>query len=209
MAASAAMRYNTALEYAASRTNYLGGQGLLYLKKSKPFMNILKGSAVHKTSPKVLGGTWMGPCSKELYPKRRQHAVELAIRQITETNPRAKWQRARDFLLYVLIGVLVAVFGILYGVHQADTKQTPGLPTKWLGFAIMTGLIFLNAIRSYRRSWGQRKYWVLLFFFAVVHFAAGIAVVSRLQNGGSTQLCLRNPHRVFRFNSVFRPLPES
>jgi hypothetical protein len=41
---SPAVRWNAALAYAASRPNYLGGQGLLYPYKSIPFNEILKGN---------------------------------------------------------------------------------------------------------------------------------------------------------------------
>jgi RHS repeat-associated protein len=44
MAVSAAMRYNAAQGYAASRTNVLGGQGLIFPQKSIPYNSILKGS---------------------------------------------------------------------------------------------------------------------------------------------------------------------
>jgi RHS repeat-associated protein len=40
------LRYNAAQAYAASRTNVLGGQGLIFPQKSIPYNNILKGSTV-------------------------------------------------------------------------------------------------------------------------------------------------------------------
>jgi hypothetical protein len=83
-----------------------------------------------------------------------------------------------------LIGVSLAVFAILYGIYQAKLGQAPGLPVKWLGFAIMTGIVFLNGIRSYRASWGQRRYWVLLAIFSILHFGVGFIIVSRLGKVG-------------------------
>jgi hypothetical protein len=45
MAASAAIRYNAAQAYAASRPNVLGGRGLIFPQKSIPYNNILEGGA--------------------------------------------------------------------------------------------------------------------------------------------------------------------
>ncbi len=55
MDAAAAMRYNAALKYAASRPNYLGGQGLLNVNKSIPYNKILKGSALKNLGEGGLG----------------------------------------------------------------------------------------------------------------------------------------------------------
>jgi hypothetical protein len=55
MAVSAAMRYNAAQAYAASRTNVLGGQGLIFPQKSIPYNNILEGSAVTNLAEGGLG----------------------------------------------------------------------------------------------------------------------------------------------------------
>jgi len=55
MAISAAMRYNAAQAYAASRTNVLGGQGLIFPQKSIPYNNILAGSTVATLAEGLLG----------------------------------------------------------------------------------------------------------------------------------------------------------
>jgi hypothetical protein len=55
MAVSAAMRYNAAQAYAASQTNVLGGQGLIFPQKSIPYNNILEGSAVANLAEGGLG----------------------------------------------------------------------------------------------------------------------------------------------------------
>jgi hypothetical protein len=55
MAVSAAMRYNAAQAYAASRTNVLGGQGLIFPQKSILYNNILRGSAVTNLAEGGLG----------------------------------------------------------------------------------------------------------------------------------------------------------
>jgi hypothetical protein len=49
-----AQRYNAALRYAASRTNYLGGKGLVYPMKSKVFRPMLKAAKVRFASGALL-----------------------------------------------------------------------------------------------------------------------------------------------------------
>lgn len=55
MAVSAVNRYNAAQAYAASRTNVLGGDGLIFPQKSIPYNNIMKGSAVTNLAEGGLG----------------------------------------------------------------------------------------------------------------------------------------------------------
>jgi len=88
--------------------------------------------------------------------------------------------KIRDVLLYCAIGILVAAAAILSGIYRARAGLPLGLPAKWLGFAIMTGLVFLNGIRSYRDSWRRRRYWTLLALFSIIHFEVGFIVLSRL-----------------------------
>ena len=85
----------------------------------------------------------------------------------TSVNHRTARGRLRDFLLYCVIGILVAALAVFYGVHQAKTNQTPGFSVKWLGFAILTAIIFGNAIRYTKPFWGLRRFWGLLAAFAV------------------------------------------
>lgn len=55
MAVSTAMRYNAAQAYAASRTNVLRGQGLIFPQKSIPYNDILEGSTVTNLAEGGLG----------------------------------------------------------------------------------------------------------------------------------------------------------
>src|SRR5215469_1985726 len=94
--------------------------------------------------------------------------------------PRTKSSWVRDFLLYVAIGLSLIVFIVLYGNHQIATKQSPGLPVKWLGFGLMTTLIFWWAIRAYRLFWKNTKFWGSLALFLVFHFSLGILILLKL-----------------------------
>ena len=109
----------------------------------------------------------------------------------------------RDLLLYCAIGIAVAASAILYGIHQAKTNQPPGLPIKWLGFAIMTGLILLNAVRPYRSFWKQHRYWALLSVFVIVHFGIGFVIVSRLEKASLTNFAFFTLIEYFAMTAYF------
>jgi hypothetical protein len=94
--------------------------------------------------------------------------------------PRTKNSRVRDFLLYVAIGISLIVLIVLYGNYQIAKRQSPGLPVKWLGFGVMTALIFWWAIRAYRPFWKKTKFWGSLTLFSVFHFSLGILILLKL-----------------------------
>jgi hypothetical protein len=48
----------------------------------------------------------------------------------------------------------------------------------------MTGLVFLNAFRSRRVYWSERRFWVLMGLFSIFHVAVGMFVVTRLAKVG-------------------------
>lgn len=93
---------------------------------------------------------------------------------------KARSRRIRDLLLYVAIALLIVVSVWMFAVHQARTGGSPNLPLKWLGFAGMTAIVFGNAIRACRRSWGNQKFWVFLVLFFAVHSVLGVFVLLRV-----------------------------
>jgi hypothetical protein len=86
----------------------------------------------------------------------------------------------RDFLFYVVIGIVVASSAILLGVHQAKVGEKPDALLKWIGFTMMTLLVFSWTIRAYRSFWATARFWRYLALFAVVHIFMGVIVVSRI-----------------------------
>jgi hypothetical protein len=107
----------------------------------------------------------------------------------------------KDLLLYIAIAVLIVVSAILYADHQAKLGQPPGLPNNWLGFSIMTGLVFLNVFRSFRAHWRQRRFWTLLLPILILHFGAGFVVVSQLGNAGLVGFALAGLLEVFALDT--------
>jgi hypothetical protein len=90
-----------------------------------------------------------------------------------------KSHRLRDLILYVAIAVLIVTLGGLIGIHQAKTGQKPDASLKWVGFAILTLLVFWWAIRGYRPFWTNSRFWWFLTLFALVHLALGFTVLLR------------------------------
>lgn len=93
---------------------------------------------------------------------------------------KTRWGRARDFLLYVAIAISIVILAFAYAFHLAKTGGSQYSTLKWLGFAGITAIVFGNAIRSYRRPWGRRKFWVLLGLFFAVHCGLGVVLLMRV-----------------------------
>ena len=83
---------------------------------------------------------------------------------------------ARDFLLYVVIGLAMVAATWLYAGYQARNRLEPGLPLNWLGFAAMTALVFGDAIRTTRRASRKGRFWLLL--VAAFAIQVGIAALA-------------------------------
>ncbi len=97
----------------------------------------------------------------------------------TMAQHQVRSHRVRDFLLYIAIGMLLAVLAITLGVHQAKTGQKPEALLKWIGFGVMTLLVFWWAIRAYRPFWTNTRFWRLLAVFAVIHAVLGVSLLLR------------------------------
>ncbi len=106
-----------------------------------------------------------------------EHVINLRERQAGMDRS----STMKDLLLYIAIGVLVVIAGMIFAFHQAKTGGSPNLPLKWLGFAGMTAIVFGYGIRSSRRLWGKQKFWVLLSFFFAVHSSLGTFALTRVQ----------------------------
>jgi len=98
---------------------------------------------------------------------------------VTKSKGQERSHRLRDFLLYIAIGTSLAVLAIILGVHQAKTGQKPEVLLKWIGFAVMTLLVFWWAIRTHRPFWANARFWRLLALFAVIHVVLGVGLLLR------------------------------
>jgi drug/metabolite transporter (DMT)-like permease len=104
-----------------------------------------------------------------------------STRETTTTKHHGQSHRVRDFFLYIAIGILVTALAGAVGVYQA--KIGGGKPVfflKWVGFTILTLLIFFWAIRRNRPFWRNARFWKLLSLFAGMHIIIGIGLLTRL-----------------------------
>jgi hypothetical protein len=109
--------------------------------------------------------------------------------------------RIRDGLLYCAIAIAVAAVAISIGFYRAKVGLPLGLPLKWIGFAIMTGLVFLNAFRSPKVYWSERRFWMFMAVFSMFHFAVGILVVTRLAKVGLIDFAIATPLEYFALSA--------
>jgi len=123
---------------------------------------------------------------------------------MARVDDRTMRMRLKDLLLYCSIGVLVAAVAILAGIYRARTGATSEMSGKWLGFAIMTTLVFGYAIRDYRSSWSAPKFWALVVLFSLPHFIAGFFVVSNLARLGLIHFAVVTPVEYFVLDAFLR-----
>jgi hypothetical protein len=112
--------------------------------------------------------------------------------------------RVKDLLLYCGIGVAVAATAIVAGIYRARAGATSNLTVNWLGFAIMTALVFGNAIRNFKHLWAARKFWRLLILFVVAHVILGVLLLSRITNIGLIQFAVATPIEYFALMSFLK-----
>jgi LPXTG-motif cell wall-anchored protein len=118
-------------------------------------------------------------------------------------------QGIRDFLLYIAVGVSVAVLAVTLGVYQAKTGDQPADLLKWVGFAVMTLLVFLWAIRRYRRLWRNTRFWKLIGAFAAIHFIVGIGLLFRTTVTSLVPFVIVTPLEYFLLRAFLsRSFPE-
>ncbi len=98
--------------------------------------------------------------------------------------------RIRDFLLYVVLGIaLVAGVASL----AVFTSTDPDRLFKWLGFAVMTALVFGDTIRVNRHLWRSLRFWLLLGAFFAVQCGLGILLLWTVTKVGAVLWALLIP----------------
>jgi hypothetical protein len=84
-------------------------------------------------------------------------------------------RRIKDFLLYTLIGIGVVTATSLFAFH---TRVEVDSFFKWLGFGVVSALVFGDTIRTNRRQWRNQRFWVLVGVFLAVQSGLGIVLLS-------------------------------
>jgi phosphoglycerol transferase MdoB-like AlkP superfamily enzyme len=79
-------------------------------------------------------------------------------------------QRLRDLAVYVVIAVLIAIGGVVYGVYTADHGLRPDLP-KGLWGAVTAAFLSGSAAKAFWRYRRRVLLWIALVALAALHIA--------------------------------------
>jgi hypothetical protein len=79
--------------------------------------------------------------------------------------------------LYALVGVGWVTAVVLLAVYSG-VEADPLV--KWLGFAVVTALVFGDTVRANRRQWRNQRFWSLLGVFLAVQSAVGVLLLSAI-----------------------------
>lgn len=95
--------------------------------------------------------------------------------------------KIKDYAIYIAVGILIVVVITSLAYYEAKGGHTSGLPIKWLGFAIMTALVFGNIIRYAGALRRVPRFWIFLGVFSITHVVFGILILSRITETGLVQ----------------------
>jgi hypothetical protein len=104
---------------------------------------------------------------------------------------------ARDFLLYITIGLLVAAFALSYGFYLAKKGVEPKFKNDWSVTISTAALVFGYAIKSYRQLRGLWSFWVAWFALLIAHFAILLPLLSRMEKVPLVWIGVITPLEVF------------
>jgi hypothetical protein len=68
----------------------------------------------------------------------------------------------------MVVGVVALAF---------HTEVAPHLVFKWIGFTVITGIVFGDTMRLNRRWWRERRFWLLLGTFFAIQCGVGLVVL--------------------------------
>ena len=88
---------------------------------------------------------------------------------------RTRKGRIKDFLLYTLVGIGSVTAVILIAVF---TRVESDSLFKWLGFGVVTALVFGDTIRTNRCQWRNQRFWFFLGVFFAAQCGLGISLLS-------------------------------
>jgi len=89
-------------------------------------------------------------------------------------------KRARDFLLYIVVGITVGL-SIAWYAWRSDGSGTE-LIGKWVGLAGETMILFGYAIRAHRRFVRRLSFWLVILALLGVHLSVFIVILSKVEH---------------------------
>jgi hypothetical protein len=89
--------------------------------------------------------------------------------------------RVRDFLLYVGIGILVAIAAIAYGIYSAKTGRKPIFKNDWTVAVVSAAIGFGSGLRSFWQLRRNLAFWAAWSGLLFAHFVILIPLLSRME----------------------------
>jgi hypothetical protein len=125
------------------------------------------------------------------------------------SRKRRRKQSFSDEFWYVTAGLLVVLIGIVWATY---VPYKYGIASKWMFFGLMTVLMFVYVIRSFRHAHKSTGFWACLFGLFCLHiFVFGIAL--KITEGPKIFYILIMPLETMLFalilSQVFRVEPEA
>jgi hypothetical protein len=104
---------------------------------------------------------------------------------------------ARDFLLYIVIGLLVAAFAGSYGFYLARRGLEPKFKNDWFVTISTAALVFGHAVKSHRRLRRLWSFWAAWLALLIAHFAILLPLLSRMDKVPLIWIGLITPLEIF------------
>lgn len=93
-------------------------------------------------------------------------------------------RRFLDFVLYVVIALAIGLGIIWFAGHPNAIPRSPFLTEKWIVFAGMTLLVFIQTAQSNKDLFVYRWFWLTLIVLLIVHCVIFIWILNRVQRVG-------------------------
>jgi hypothetical protein len=88
-------------------------------------------------------------------------------------------KRARDFAVYIAVGIVFGLAIVWYG-FSSDRSGTEAIG-KWVGLTGTTLILFGYAIRSHGRFISRLSFWLVILASLVVHLSVFIVILENVQ----------------------------
>ena len=153
--------YAAALTHAASATNFLGGQGLLYPFKSSIFSGLMGASKVAEEA--AIPATLVLATAHAVY-SYRGCSFEGAMLLTFEMTVRNILRRV---LLY--LGMALSFLAVMALIIVVSVRTGFSIPVRWVGLAVFTGVIGWFIFHQYRTLAKEPWFWLTTISIMAVH----------------------------------------
>jgi hypothetical protein len=89
-------------------------------------------------------------------------------------------KRARDFALYIVVGVAVSLCIVWYALRSGGGGADP--IGRWVGLAGTTLILFGYAIKAHSRLSRRLSFWAVILALLIVHVSAFIVILGKVEH---------------------------